>query len=335
MNKSSLIKTAMVAVVSLCLSAAALAADAAPAKDAKDATPDKAVATVNGKAITQRELDLAVNSYLRSVSSRLGGGHEQKLDGNDKIRKEMLTQMVDREVLYGEIEKHKYEGLDKKVDEELARAKSQYPSEVEFKKALEEDGLDDAMLLKLINRRYSLELYVEKFIVPNAKVTDEEAKKFYDDNPSYFQQEEMIRASHILITTKAEDDAAKKAEAKAKAEDIRAKLVAGGNFEELAKSSSDCPSKEQGGDLGYFGRGRMVKPFEDAAFALKVGELSPVIETEFGYHVIKSTEHKDAEKVPFDKVKDRIVSHLQDTKINETLKNKVEELKKAAKIVLM
>jgi peptidyl-prolyl cis-trans isomerase C len=110
------------------------------------------------------------------------------------------------------------------------------------------------------------------------------------------------------------------------------KAKAGEDFAKLAESNSDCPSAKQGGDLDYFGKGQMVKPFEDAAFALKPGEMSGVVETQFGYHIIKVTDRKDAAKTPFEEVKGRITDFLKNNKVKEALEAKVAELKKVAKV---
>ena len=104
---------------------------------------------------------------------------------------------------------------------------------------------------------------------------------------------EQVKASHILVKVDAGADEAKKAEARKKIQEIQQKVKAGGDFEALATENSDCPSKAKGGDLGFFERGQMVKPFEEAAFALKPGEVSGIVETQFGYHIIKVQEKKD------------------------------------------
>ena len=113
------------------------------------------------------------------------------------------------------------------------------------------------------------------------------------------------------------------------------KLVAGGDFAELAKQFSDCPSSSRGGDLGYFSRGKMVKPFEDAAFALKIGEMSNVVETKFGYHVIKVTDKKPESVTEFDKEKEKLSNYLKREKIQKAVEEYVAKLKQTAKIDIL
>ena len=141
-------------------------------------------------------------------------------------------------------------------------------------------------------------------------VTPEQIKAYYDANKDKeFKQEEEIQARHILIAAK---DPAKRDAAKAKAEALRKELAGGADFSDLAKKNSDDPgSKDKGGDLGWFGRGQMAKPFEDAAFALKVNELSPVVETEFGFHIIQLTGKKPEKTQELAEVSDKIAAQLK------------------------
>ena len=129
-------------------------------------------------------------------------------------------------------------------------------------------------------------------LIPKMQTTDEEAKKFYDENASKFQGSEQRHASHILIGAGASASPEAKAEAKKKAEQVLAEIKKNpAKFAELAKKYSQDPgSAEKGGDLGTFGRGSMVKPFEDAAFSMKPGEVSGLVQSDFGYHIIKLTE---------------------------------------------
>ena len=138
-----------------------------------------------------------------------------------------------------------------------------------------------------------------------AKATDEELKAFYEKNKAQFTDPEQRRASHILIAAGADADAAAKAQAKEKAQKLLAELKAAPEkFDELAKANSDdTGSAAQGGDLGFFSRDMMVKPFSDAAFAMKEGEISDLVQSEYGFHIIKVTGAKGSGEKPFEEVK--------------------------------
>ena len=145
----------------------------------------------------------------------------------------------------------------------------------------------------------------------------------------------QVRASHILIKPDPSivDVNEAKAKAKAKAEKLLKQVKAGGDFAALAKENSDDPgSKAMGGDLGFFEKGTMVKEFGDAAFAMKVGQISNVVETQFGYHIIKVTDRKEGGMTTFENAKADIVKSLQDKKKNELFKQLIEKVKAGAKI---
>jgi len=148
-------------------------------------------------------------------------------------------------------------------------------------------------------------------------ITDDELRDYYDEHENEYVQEEEVRARHILA--KVVEGASEKVEqeAKKKMEGLLAKVSAGEDFAKLAKENSDCPSSSKGGDLGFFGRGQMAKPFEDTSFSLEVGQVSDVVKTEFGYHIIKVEERKEAETQEFEQVADEIRTKLTDEKALE------------------
>lgn len=160
------------------------------------------------------------------------------------------------------------------------------------------------------------------------KISDEDLKKAYDANKGQYEQ---VKARHILVAFKGSPAAPEgkpaltEEEAKAKAEDLRKQLVGGAKFEDLAqKESDDVGSGSRGGDLGEFGRGQMVPEFEKAAFEAKVGDLTPVVRTQFGYHVIKVDEHGST---PFEQVKPT----LERAERQSRLQAELEKMKTAAK----
>jgi peptidyl-prolyl cis-trans isomerase C len=163
-------------------------------------------------------------------------------------------------------------------------------------------------------------------------MTDGRVAEYYKGHPEQFQAPERVQASHILV--KVEDGAAPeaKAAAKKKIEGIQQKLKAGGDFGALAAENSDCPSKERGGDLGFFTKGQMVPEFEAAAFALKPGEVSGIVETKFGFHIIKCTEHSQAGATPLPEVKDRLRTFLENGDKRDLLQKKIAALRQASQI---
>jgi peptidyl-prolyl cis-trans isomerase C len=164
------------------------------------------------------------------------------------------------------------------------------------------------------------------------QITDEESKTFYDTNPQLFQPPERVKASHILIKVDEGASEEKKAEALKKIKEIQQKVQKGEDFAALAKTYSEGPSAPRGGDLNYFGRGQMVKPFEDAAFSMKPNETSDIVETKFGYHLIKVVDKQPAKKIVYADAKNKINKHLKDQKLRTDRQLYFDKLKKDAKI---
>jgi peptidyl-prolyl cis-trans isomerase C len=330
--------TAILAVTGI-----ASAADAAPPKEpvavpAKPAEPAKpaapttkptdVVVTVNGVAITQGELDRATQALLAQNRMTAPTDPEQK----KKIEEASLNQIVAAEILYQAAKKQDFPDLNKKVDAKFDEGKAKFPTKEEFEKALKDNGITVQELKDLLKRDVIINNYIETQISSKITVSTEQAKKFYDENLDKFKKPESVHASHILIGVDPKATAEEKLKAKQKADDLLKQVKGGADFAELAKKDSTCPSGKNGGDLGEFGRGQMVKPFEDAAFGLKPGEVSGVVETQFGYHIIKSTGKTEGGAVPFDQVKGKIEEYLKGTEVQKQVMAKIEELKKSAKI---
>lgn len=185
---------------------------------------------------------------------------------SEEGRKKLLQELINQELFY-------CNAIDQKMDEEEA-----------FKAELEKI------------RRTALKQYALRKLLSSVSVTEEEVKAFYDEHKDAYKEEESVAASHILI---AEED-------EALGKEIIAKIKNGESFEELAKEHSNCPSSQAGGALGEFTRGKMVPEFEQAAFAMEVGEVSDLVKTQFGYHIIKVTDKKEAKVKEFEEVKQMV-----------------------------
>ena len=175
-------------------------------------------------------------------------------------------------------------------------------------------GMSEDALAQKITRGVAIEELIKTHIIQEIAVSEEESRAFYDQNASMFEKPEQVKASHILIKTAEDATEDQKMEARKKIDDVRKKAVEGEDFAVLAKEYSEGPSNARGGDLGYFSRGQMVKPFEDVAFALKDGEISDVVETQFGYHIIIVTDHRPASVVDYETAKAQIEERLKQEK---------------------
>ncbi|GAM08154.1 foldase protein PrsA [Geobacter sp. OR-1] len=311
-------------------------AAAAPAKPADQkaqepakGSPTDVVAKVGNTPILRSELNRAEAILMKQNPPQqpLTPGQQQQV--NDYL----IEQLTSAELLYQAGLKVEIKDLDKQIDDKMSQGKARFPSPADFEKALKEQNLDEKLLREYTRKEIIVNNYVEKEIVPQVKVTDDEIKKFYDENlTKYFSKPAQVKASHILIGVDPKADAETRKKAKEKIDNILKEVKAGKDFAELAKANSTCPSSAKGGDLGTFGKGQMVKPFEDAAFALKTGEVSDVVETQFGYHIIKLTDKQEAQTAPLEEVKPKITEYLKGQKVQAKVQDYLKELKGKIKV---
>ncbi|MBS2771736.1 peptidylprolyl isomerase [Anoxybacillus rupiensis] len=220
--------------------------------------------------------------------------------------KERYGKEVIRDLVYEKVLSKKYKVTDKEIDKQIENLKEMYGTQYDL--AVQQNGE------KAIRDMVKLDLLRQKAAVADVKVTEKELKQYYD------QYKPEIRASHILV----KDEKT--------AQEVKAKLDKGEDFAKLAKEySQDTGSAQNGGDLGWFGTGKMVKEFEDAAYALKVGEISQPIKTEYGYHIIKVTDKK--KKPSYEQMKDEIEFEVKKSKVDASqIESKVAKVIKDANV---
>lgn len=290
---------------------------------------DEKVAVVNGVVIARIQFDKELKVHLERVSRQ---GRQITDDQMEELKKDILEGLIEREVLYQESQKAGIKIADQKVDDQVAAIKKRFPNEEEFKKALAGMGLTEEDVREQIQHGLAIRELIDQKVANKVVITDEETKAYYDANPQLFNQPEEVKASHILIKVEPTADDATKAAARKKVEELQQKLKDGGDFAELAKENSEGPSNARGGDLGYFKRGQMVKPFEDVAYSMKIDEVSDLVETRFGYHLIKVYDKKPEQTLAYADVKDKIAQRLKQEKVEKDATLYVEDLKKGAKI---
>jgi len=228
-----------------------------------------------------------------------------------------LENIITQELISQEAEANNIKVTDADVDAEIALIKKSFGTDEQFNAALAQYN----MTLENLKSDTKINLTIRKVLEPKTDVTAEEIQQFYDTNKAALGTPEQIQASHILVATKEEADA------------ILAELKQGGDFAAIAKAKSIDPgSKDNGGDLGLFGKGKMVPEFEAAAFALKINEISGVVQTENGFHIIKKTAEKAAVVPTFEEKKEEIKNQLIATEANELSEAWMTEIRAKAKI---
>jgi len=279
-------------------------AQAEPAKPVPPQLPE-VIARINGDTITKADFEQAV----RTAEQRAGSPVPP--DQRDRVYREILDQMIGYKLLIQESKARKVAVPDADVEARIVSFRQQFPTEDAFKQALAQQHLTLDQIKTDQRQQMAVSKLVDEAIASQVAVKPEDVQTFYTQNPKEFQESEKVHASHILITAPKDADAATKAQARAKAEAILKDAKAGKDFATLAKQNSQDPgSAANGGDLGFFQQGQMVGPFNDAAFSLKPGAISNVVETDFGYHIIKVIEKQPARTVPLDEVKPKIEQFL-------------------------
>jgi peptidyl-prolyl cis-trans isomerase C len=320
----------------------------APAKPAEpnvtakpvDMDPASTAVTVNGQIITEGDVLAKIKPQLDRAASQVPPEYLEQLKGN--LKQQAIQGMIVEKLLDTKVKEANISVTEQDAIDHLTKmgAQQQPPLSIDEIKALIEargQSFDEAK--KQIQKGLGYQKLVEAQWAGKTDVNEADAKKYYDENPKEFENPEQIKVSHILIgvatpdPNKKEDPNVAKAAAKAKAEAILQRVKNGEDFATLAKENSTCPSASKGGDLGFFSKGKMVPAFENAAFALKVGQVSDVVETQFGFHIIKVTDHKDASTTSFADAKDNIIKMLQQKKQGDYAKQYIENLKSQATIV--
>ena len=301
------------------------------AAKAAPASPQDPVAVVAGTTIKRFELDRALT--VLTAQNRVPAANTP--EARKQAESAALDQLIFAELMYQQGLKTPPENLDKQIDFKMSQNKGRFASPAEFEAALLSAGLSENELVEITRKDIVISNFIEKKIAANITVSDDEVKKFYDENRDQLNEEPQVKASHILIGVDAAAPAEEKKKAREKAEALLKEIRGGKDFAAAAKENSTCPSKEQGGDLGYFGKGQMVPQFEQAAFAMKIGDVSEVVETQFGYHIIKLTDRKDGAAPKLEELKEKIATFLKGQKTQKAVFDYVTNLRKEAKVEIL
>ena len=290
---------------------------------------ERPVALVNGEAILFETLESEVVKV--SEMAQMQG---QQLDPSriDDLKRDILERLINYELLWQQSLALGVGAPDQAVTDELEGLKSQFPDEKTFRETMAGMGLSQTDLRSRIRKNIAVRELLEQEVLSKISIDSDESEAFYKDNGHYFEEPEQVQASHIYIAVQKDASEADKKQAKDAIDALEQRLVDGEEFSDLAREASQCPSSEHGGDLGFFARGNMDQAFETAAFAMSPDEVSPVVESSFGYHIIKVTDRKPAGVVPFADAKDDIDQYLKEQKTNKMVEKYVNGLREEADI---
>ena len=293
-------------------------------------TAEDIIVTVNGKNITHGEIMQGVQMNMMQLSRQMPPQQLSQMAG--QVYQNVANTLIANTLLTQAAEKSSLTVSDEELNKEIATIEANAPEGSSLTNALAENNIDFADWKNDMRKQMLVRKLAEEKTAGIAEATAAEAAKFYEENIDSFKVPETVAASHILLAFTSEDTDATKAQKKQDIEKIRADILAGGDFAAIATEKSDCPSKARGGDLGTFSKGQMVPEFETAAFSQEVGTVGDVVETQFGYHLIKTTKHNPAEIRPLAEVKDQLQQYLTGKKKQEALMAYIDELKSKADI---
>jgi peptidyl-prolyl cis-trans isomerase C len=301
---------------------------AAPAKPVPVQLPP-VVARVNGEDVKKEDFE----RMIKTLESR--AGQSVPPDRRDEILRNALDQLVVYTLLSQESKTRGIKVEETEIDAKMQQLRGQFPTQEAYEKALKDRGMTAEGLRKDARVDLSVTKLMDAEVATVPGPSDAEAKDFYGKNPDRFKEEESVRASHILIRVDPNADAAAKAKAKATIESVLKKAKGGEDFAKLAQQYSQDGSAAQGGDLNFFPKGQMVPEFSNVAFSLKPGQISDVVTTQFGYHIIKVTDRKAGRVVPFEEAQPQIKQFLEGQKKQEHADAFIDGLKKKSKIQVL
>jgi peptidyl-prolyl cis-trans isomerase C len=296
-----------------------------PAPDPlEDLEPDAVVATVNGTEYTKAQVEKKVTEVSQQYRGQIPPGMEGQL------AQQALNNLVDQQLLLEAAASEGMTAADEDVQKQYDQFASRAPSPQEFQTALTSMGFTEESFRVEIGKNLVIEKLLAEKLADAKAASQEDVEAYYRDNPDQFAVPEQVQASHILINSAAEDTPEVKAAKRQQLADLKAEIDNGADFAALATEHSDCPSKARGGDLGLFTREKMVKPFSDAAFAMEVGQVSDVVETRFGYHLIKVTSKQSPGTTPLTEVQPQLQNFLNQQNKEAAFNDYMETLRSAS-----
>jgi peptidyl-prolyl cis-trans isomerase C len=290
------------------------------------------VVTVNGTEITHGKIMQLVQRTMMQLSQRVPPQQLQQMA--ERIYEDSRERSIADLLLRQAASEQGVTIADADVDAQVEQASAGLPEEMTLEDALSRQNMTLDSFKSELRQNMQIEKLLDQLVMDVPEATEEEVNAFYNDNPDQFRTPGSVTASHILFSFEDGDTDEQKAEKKAKLEKIHQELVDGADFATLAKEHSGCPSGQQGGNLGTFSRGQMVPPFEEAAFSMEQGDLSNVVETRFGYHLIKVTGKQEEGMQNLEEVRPQLTDFLSNQKKQDKVMEYIAGLRENADIVM-
>jgi peptidyl-prolyl cis-trans isomerase C len=293
----------------------------------------KVVAKVNGEPIYEDQLQPSVEKNLAQLAR-----HGARTDNTIMVKRlqaKQLNEMIDNLLVYQESKKRTIENMDEKVDQRIKDLETKYEDNHGMERYLKRRRMTMDDLRESLKSSVRVDEYLKDQGVLEPEIPEDRIREMYDADPGSFSTIEIVRASHILIGVDAQAGTEEKQQARQEAEQIRKEILAGGDFAAMAKAHSDCKTASKGGDLGKLKKGYMPAAFDDVAFSLEKDTVSEVVETKFGYHVIKAGDRQPARLIPYEDMRDFLKTYLQGEESKKKLAAHIAELRKRSEIEIL
>ena len=288
--------------------------------------------TINGADLSREKIQAQIDHMINQRGLNSGGITQPAM--YKQIQEEVVDQLIVQELLWQEAQRRDFVVEDELVDERLQHMKSGFDTELAFLFKIQAGGFTEETYRDDIRQQESVQRMIAQGISSGISISDEDVEHFYNTNVDQMRTPLAVRARHILITPNSTALADHRA-AKGKAESILSEIRDGADFMELATNRSQGPSAARGGDLGYLGLGQMVPAFEKAAFALRPGELSEVVQTQFGYHVIRVEDRRGGETAQLEEAAGQIRSYLAQLALQNAVEMLVTTLREEGAVEIL
>ena len=291
---------------------------------------DNIVAKVNGQPIYASRLEPLVEQQIKKYRRQGSSGASPELVAS--VQQTALDRLIDQELLRQESAKLKIPDLDKRVKDAIKAKKEEAGSEERYQMFLNVRNLTPDLYEERVRQGIVTGEYLKKEGLAEIKFSDEELKTFYEQIKGSFKRNAGVHVSHILVAVDQDAKLEEKEQARKKAEEIKKKIAEGADFGELADKESNDVTFEPGGDLGFVEKGFMPPEFEKVAFAMKPGEISDIVETRFGFHLIKFIEKREDGYVPFEEARNILERYMQGRRAPQLIAEHTKKLREKANV---
>jgi len=289
---------------------------------------DRIIAQVNGRAITEKNLEEKMKATINRMYFHRNLPPEKEI----QVKKQALEALILEELFYQEARKQNIKVDKKEINRRFDKITKRFKSRSDFKKALKKKGYTIKDFKKKIKREYLIQEAFRRNVLEKVSLTEEDLRKYYDENKSKFIKPESINLQHILIEVRDPLSEASWQEAHKKITDIYNRLKKGEDFSTLARLYSEDLYRIKGGHLGEVHRGRLSPEIEKKGFSMDKGEISQPIKTEMGYHIIKILDRREARQLAFNEVKEKLRKELEEKFLTEAKNEWISRLKAQAEI---